>query len=76
MVAANVLEQHLAQAERHVLQGETILERQHRLIEEHECGGHDTEAARKLLAQLEELQRLHLADRDRLRRELAGKRAF
>jgi hypothetical protein len=74
VVARNVLEQHLAQAERHVLQGDLILERQRRLIDQRLRDGRDIELAVELLAQMEEMQRMHLADRDRLRDELEGKR--
>jgi hypothetical protein len=62
---------HLAQAERHVALGEQHIARQREIVSELEDGSHDAVQARRLLAQFEELQALHIADRDRLRRELA-----
>jgi len=62
--------EHLAQAERHVAQGELHLIRQREIIDELERGGHDTASARDLLLKLEETQALHIADRDRIRAEL------
>ena len=66
-----MIEKHLAQAERHVAQGERHMEQQRALAEKMEHDGHDTQEAYKLLAQFEGLQDLHVADGDRLRRELA-----
>jgi hypothetical protein len=63
---------HLAQAERHVVEGARHIERQHEIIQELERDGHDTTAARELLAALERTQVLHLEGRDRLRSELAA----
>jgi hypothetical protein len=65
-----LLEQHLAIAQRHVVQGESIIARQRQILVDLERGGHDTAEARRLLAQFLELQALHVADRDRLRGEL------
>jgi hypothetical protein len=69
-----VVEQHLAQAERHVTEGENHIARQRELIDELASGGHDLKAARDLLAQFEDVQTLHVADRDRLRAQLAAMR--
>ena len=66
-----VLEQHLLNAEAHVVGGERLLEQQRASIEQRRRDGHDVELATQLLAEMEESQRLHLNDRDRLRRELA-----
>jgi hypothetical protein len=65
-----VLLQHLAQAERHVAEGEQLLLRQEELIAELDRDGHDTEEARVILDTLRETQALHLQDRDRIIREL------
>ncbi len=64
------LTEYLAQAERHVAEGEHQIACQLEIIDELERSGQDTRAARDQLAHLEEMQRLHLADRDRLRAEL------
>jgi hypothetical protein len=64
------LAEHLAQAERHVVLGEAHLQRQRVIVTELERAGADTGEARRLLANLEEMQTLHVADRDRLRDEL------
>jgi hypothetical protein len=65
-------EARLAQAEQHVAQGERHITRQRELIAELERDGHDVTAAsaRDLLRLFEELQIMHVADRDRYRREL------
>ena len=66
----HVLQEHLAQAERHVADGAAIIDRQKSLILELERDGHDTSRSRALLCQFEEIQQLHVADRDRLKTEL------
>lgn len=63
-------EQHLAQAEAHVARGERTIARQRQIIAELERDGHDTTAARELLVQFLGILELHVADRDRLRRDL------
>ena len=65
-----IIELHLAQAERHVIESEHHVARQRELIATMERDGHDTLQARATLAQFEEMQALHRADRDRLRQEL------
>jgi hypothetical protein len=65
-----MLKQHSAQAERHVLLGERHITEQQARIGELERGGHDTGQAIQLLYQFEEMQELHIAHRDRLRKEL------
>ena len=62
---------HLALAERHILQGEAHLTAQRALIARLDRNGHDARPARDLLDLFEDLQRVHIADRDRLLRELA-----
>ena len=66
-----VLRAHLAQAEDNVTLGEQHIAKQRALIEKLEGDGHDTVKARELLAVFEETQVLHVADRDRLLRELS-----
>ena len=63
---------HLQLAERHVVEGERHLARQRDIVDTLEREGLDGKTARALLVQFEEMQTLHLADRDRLRAELAA----
>ena len=70
----SMLEDHLAQAERHVAEGARLLERQ-RAAMEARGEGVDPEA-KVLLRQMEEAQRQHLAGRDRLREEVQAARAM
>lgn len=65
-----MLMEQLTQAERHVAQGERLIERQRRVIAEFQRNGGDAREATRVLHQLVELQDLHIADRDRLRKEL------
>jgi hypothetical protein len=67
-----MLEQHLPQAEGHITLGKGHIARQHEIIAELERDGHDTTEAKRLLAIFEETK-MHLADRDRIRQELARK---
>jgi hypothetical protein len=64
----------LAQAERCVRQGKRRLDRERALLEKLERGGHETSYARGLLHQMEEVQALCIADRDRIRAELDAAR--
>lgn len=57
---------HLSQARRHVEEGEAHLYRQRMVVTKLERDGHDASDARRLLLRFEELQALHVADRDRL----------
>lgn len=68
--ASYLLFDNLALAERHIGQGFGIIARQRELIAALERGGHATEDAINLLADFEDIQALHVADRDRLRKEL------
>jgi hypothetical protein len=61
---------HLAQAERHIDTGEQHVCKQRSLIAKLEKDGHDPAGARQLLEQFEEIQAMHIADRDRIRAEL------
>ena len=65
---------HLALAEQHVRQGRRHIAQQKRIILDLMNGGHDTSMARSLLVNFEDLLRTHVADRDRLKRELAEAR--
>jgi phytoene dehydrogenase-like protein len=66
------LAQHLLEAERHVSEGERLVEHQRRTVEKRRRDGHHTELALQLLEEMEESLRLHIQDRDRLRREWTG----
>jgi len=65
-----MLRERLAQAERHVAEGEVHISRQRRIVTELEGNGHDTGMATRLLRSFEESQAFHIEHRDRLRREL------
>ena len=67
---------HLKQAERHVAEGNRILGHQRSVVEhlrKDRRGGHLIDAAETLLRSFEEVQRMHVADMERLTRELAGR---
>jgi hypothetical protein len=61
---------HLAIALRNVSEGERHIAQQHEIIASLERDGFDASAAKAVLLQFEELQRMHIADRDRLKKEL------
>ncbi len=61
----------LATAEEHVALGALHIARQKQIIAEFEACGRDSTSARELLATFEDSQGMHIADRDRLRKELA-----
>jgi hypothetical protein len=63
-----MIAEHLAQAERQVAEGQGHAERQCLIVARLQRGGHDTSDAWRLLSRFEELQALHVADRDRLRK--------
>jgi TorA maturation chaperone TorD len=66
------LEEHLAQAEMHVAEGEDHVARQQDIVADLANDGHDLKSAQALLAQLERMLANHVADRDRIRAELAA----
>jgi hypothetical protein len=66
----------LAMAEGHVAEGQAHIDKRRSLIEKLERDGSDIQAAQASLKQFEELQKLHLEDRDRLRKEVAQWDAF
>jgi hypothetical protein len=65
------LQAHLAEAERHVAEGKQHIVRQREVLRELERDAHADAAprARELLAKLEETLALHIAGRDRLRKQ-------
>jgi hypothetical protein len=63
-------QEHLQQTEGYVAQGQRHIARQLDIIVELEQHGRDTQSARDLLTLFESTQALHIAHRDRLRREL------
>lgn len=65
-------EERLKQAERHVAEGAEHVRRQHEIVARLEKGGHDAGSAKELLGQFEEIQAMHVADRDRLIGELSA----
>ena len=65
-----LLRRHLAQAERQVAEGEGRLAQHRALIRKLKRDGNGTRAARLFFRSLEEIQALHVADRDRIRVEL------
>jgi hypothetical protein len=67
-----MVERHLAQAEAHMETGYKNIARQREVIAHLEREGQDTASARDTLTQFEELQALHIADRERILRELQG----
>jgi len=66
-----LLEKHLAQAETFIRDNEKRIAEQRQAIQEMEKVGRDTELGVAVLRLLEHSQELHVADRDRLRAELA-----
>ena len=60
----------LNRAQEHVAKGERLIARQKELVAEIASRGADVSRYESLLAILEEAQRLHLAHRDRLTRDL------
>jgi len=64
------LEWQLLQAERHVSEGESHVARVRAVIAERQHQGLDAREATDLLRQFEELQATHIAERDRLRKDL------
>ena len=65
-------EEHLQLANKHVAKGEQHLANQRELICQMERDGHNSTEARRLLKEFEELQAMHIADRERLLQEKAA----
>jgi hypothetical protein len=62
----SALERELSQAEEHVVKDPDRIAHQRAVVSRHEDEGLDSAIARAVLKQLEILQRIHIADRDRL----------
>jgi hypothetical protein len=62
--------QHLARAEQHISQGTTHIVHQREIVARLKRYGFETASARKTLQIFEDMQRLHIQNRDRLRQEL------
>jgi hypothetical protein len=62
---------HLVLAERHVAEGTRHLSRQREIVAGMEAAGHDSALACDVLRTFEATQAAHIADRDRILRELA-----
>ena len=67
-----LIEDHLAMAERHVAEAKAHTARQREILAELKRDGHDTGLAEKLLHSFIAMEEAHIADRDRLRGELAA----
>ena len=72
MLCSDVMDllQALAQAERDVLEGERRIARQREIVAELERDGEQSWDATELLRRYEAMQAMHIANRDRLRKEL------
>jgi hypothetical protein len=64
--------EHLALAERHIAAGRRHVTRQRQIVDELAADGHDTRLSLDLLQRFEALLALHIEDRDRLLKALAG----
>jgi hypothetical protein len=69
-VSRTTIIQHLRQAEEHVRLGQKHLTNQRRIVTELGGAGHDAAAALKVLATIEAMYAVHVADRNRRRIEL------
>lgn len=64
------LERHLVMAEGHVRSGAEHLAQQREIVAKLERDGRDTKIASDLLRTFEEMQDMHVADRDRIAAEI------
>jgi hypothetical protein len=64
------VELHLSEAEGYVAEGMRRVEKQRKIIANLERSGHNTLRAESLLRMLEDILAVHVAHRDRLRKEL------
>jgi hypothetical protein len=64
--ARSALARDLSRAEEQVAKDPDRITHQRAVVSQHEDGGLDSAIARAILEQLETLQRIHIADRDRL----------
>src|SRR5262249_28708769 len=67
-----LLVRHLALSEEYIRLGSHRIQHQREIVAKLERRGGDAIQARRLLDNFEELQRMHIADRDRVRRELSA----
>jgi hypothetical protein len=65
-----MLEAHLAMTVRHVALGERLVAEQRERVAKRERDGNPVEQSRELLRLFEEVQELHLAHREKVRKEL------
>ena len=65
-----MLQRHLEQTEGHLAASDKLIADQRALIARLEQQGFDITSAKGVLGNLEEMRKLHVADRDRLLREL------
>ena len=65
-----MLERHLEQAERHIAASQQHLSRQRERIAQFERNHHDASTAKALLELFEDLDKMHIAHRDRIADEL------
>jgi hypothetical protein len=70
-----LIAKHLSDAERQVSMGRIVIVRQREIVYRLERDGHYAGEAKRLLAKSEKLQKMHMADRDRLLRKLASAKA-
>ena len=71
-MARSALARELSQAEEQVAKDQDRIAHQRAVVSHHEDEGLDSAIARAILEQLETLQRMHVADRDRLLAEARG----
>ena len=71
-MARSALARELSQAEEQVAKDHDRIAHQRAVVLHHEDEGLDSAIARAILEQLETLQRMHVADRDRLLAEARG----
>ena len=67
------MQERLMQAEARVIEGNRRIALQRKLVRDLDAHGEESSGAKRLLAQYEESQLLHIADRDRLAKELFGR---
>ncbi|MBV9221997.1 MAG: hypothetical protein JO366_03220 [Methylobacteriaceae bacterium] len=67
----NILVRHLTQAEDHVAKGKRHLQQQREIVAKLNGEGGGSTRAQRLLNLFEEMQALHVADRERLKKALA-----
>ena len=67
------MQERLMQAEARIIEGIRRIALQRKLVRDLDAHGEESSGAKRLLAQYEESQRLHIADRDRLAKELFGR---